>query len=578
MVEHGVNKTAGKWGRAVSKVEDTLTARETEMSNIEVVEVISPAVDVLTSSPNDNIVDLYSVGHKEVTRKMCDMGVEVPFQHTLRLLGPQGEVVRVSALFDGCAMVAAMCRTVFEKVKHRLGRWKKSEKLLRMGNGTIIPSLAVWEGKIQLGGVTVEGEFEVFDSGGSWAFLLGKPLLRLFRAKQAYEPDTVSIRGEDDKKETLTNEIKKPRMGGDKLGVNLTLDVKQCDNAAGGSSEMKPPWREVSNNILHDSVELRADKTCPVYVTSEEVPKVEPDSVFTRKNNPRKPERVRRIIQEITIGPDVTQDQRQSIWELIDEYADCFALSLKEVNVIPGAVHKLNIPEGATFRTKIPPRPYNPDQRAFVNAKVDEMLDAGIIRPIHPSEVRFVAQTVLARKTHEGQGLCIEELKYKVNDQCIKYGIPGEFEMPPLPEPSANPITTQTAPIKWRMCQDFGGINRVTEVAPMPQGDIRAKQLRLSGHRYVHVFDFAAGFYGIAVHPDSQPYITFFVEGRGYFAYQRMPFGVTGGPAEFGHVTGERFHDLIAGSILELFVDDGGMASNSFEEGSRKLRTLLERV
>jgi hypothetical protein len=126
------------------------------------------------------------------------------------------------------------------------------------------------------------------------------------------------------------------------------------------------------------------------------------------------------------------------------------------------------------------------------------------------------------------------------------------------------------------MCQDFGGINRVTEVAPVPQGDIRAKQLRLSGHRYVHVFDFAAGFYGIAVHPDSQPYITFFVEGRGYFAYQRMPFGVTGGPSEFGHVTGERFHDLIAISTLELFVDDGGMASDSFDEGVKKLCALLD--
>jgi hypothetical protein len=32
--------------------------------------------------------------------------------------------------------------------------------------------------------VTIEGEFEVFDSGGSWAFLLGKN--RLFRATQAY--------------------------------------------------------------------------------------------------------------------------------------------------------------------------------------------------------------------------------------------------------------------------------------------------------------------------------------------------------------------------------------------------------
>ena len=123
---------------------------------------------------------------------------------------------------------------------------------------------------------------------------------------------------------------------------------------------------------------------------------------------------------------------------------------MKEVNTIPGAVHKLNIPEGATFRTKIPPRLYNPDQRAFVDAKVNEMLEAGIIRPIHPSEVRFVAQTVLAQKTHEGQGLDVEELKHRVNNQCLENGFQNEFEMPPQPDKSQNPpASTQSTPIKW---------------------------------------------------------------------------------------------------------------------------------
>lgn len=342
---------------------------------------------------------------------------------------------------------------------------------------------------------------------------------------------------------------------------------------------MKPPLREVLNNTSCESADVRTDKTThPVHVISDGTPKLDLESILTRVSNPHKPERVQRIKQEVTIGPDLTDTQRQVVQDLLEEYADCFALSINEVNAIPGTTHKLNIPEGATFRTKIPPRSYNPDQRAFVNTKVNEMLEAGIIRPIHPSEVRFVAQTVLAQKTHEGQGLCIDELKYKVNGQCLENGFPNEFEMPPKPESTTNPTINQNTPIKWRMCQDFGGINKVTEVAPVPQGDIRAKQLRLSGHRYVHVFDFAAGFYGIAVHPDSQPYITFFVEGRGYFAYQRMPFGVTGGPSEFGHVTGERFHNLIARSILELFVDDGGMASDSFEEGIEKLRALFDRV
>ena len=577
MVEHRVEQPAGKRARAVSSVDDTPAARES--SSVEVVEVISPAVDVCNTVQNDNIVDLYSVGHEKVTREMCNKGSEVPFQHTLRLLGPQGEVVRISALFDGCAMVSVMCVSVFEKVKHRLGEWGRSTRRLRMGNGTIVPSLAVWKGRMQISEVTVGGEFEVFDSGGSWAFLLGKPMLQAFQAKQAYGPDTVSIRDKNNKKVILFNEIKEPRLKEDVPGMNLMLDVKQYGVITGGSSEMKPPPREVPQNTPESHTTNDTDEpTLPALVAPIAIPSENPENLFTRKDNPHKAERVARILQEVTIGPDVTQEQRQMVLEVIEEYADCFALSMQEVNTIPGAVHKLNIPEGATFRTKIPPRSYNPDQRAFIDAKVDEMLEAGIIRQIHPGDVRFVAQTVLAKKVHEDQGLDIDELKYKVNDQCLKSGFPEEFEMPPQPEPKPERPAPENKPTKWRMCQDFGGINKVTEVAPVPQGDIRAKQLRLSGHRYVHVFDFAAGFYGIAVHPDSQPYITFFVEGRGYFAYLRMPFGVTGGPSEFGHVTGERFHDLIAKAILELFVDDGGMASDSFEEGTKKLRILLDRV
>jgi hypothetical protein len=243
---------------------------------------------------------------------------------------------------------------------------------------------------MQLGRVMIEGEFEVFDSRGSWAFLLGKPLLRMFRATQAYWPDTVSIHGKDEEEETLVNELKKPQMTEDEQGMNLTLDVKQHDIVAGGSSKMKPPSREVLNSTTYDSAEIHTDEaTCPVYVTSDSLktPKTEPESILTQEKDPYKPERIQRIKQEVTIGPDVTDEQRQIILNTLEEYADCFTLSMKEVNTIPGAVHKLNIPSGATFRTKIPPRSYNPDQRTFVNTKVNEMLKAGIICPIHPSEV-----------------------------------------------------------------------------------------------------------------------------------------------------------------------------------------------
>ena len=303
---------------------------------------------------------------------------------------------------------------------------------------------------------------------------------------------------------------------------------------------MKPPSREVPNHTHCNTAEAHTDnQTHPVYITTNETSKADPESVLTRDKDLQNPEHINRIMKEVTIGPDIMQEQCEIVQKLLKEYADCFTLSIKEVNTIPGAVHKLNIPKDATFQMKIPPRSYNPDQRAFVNGKVNEMLEAGIVCPIHPSEVQFVAQTVLVKKTHEGQGLSIEELKYKVNEQCIKNNLPGEFDIPPQPESDTHHPSKHDTPIKWCMCQDFNGINKVTKVTPVPQGDIHAKQLRLLRHQYVHVSDFAAGFYGISVHSDSQLYIMFFVEGRGYFAYQRMPFGVAGGPSEFRHVTGE---------------------------------------
>ena len=146
-----------------------------------------------TSLKHENVIDLYSVGHEVITRDMCNKRAEIPFKHTLQLKGPQGEVVRVSALFDGAVMTAAMCQSLLERVQHRLGTWKKLEKLLRMANGVIIPSQAVWSGRMQLGDIEVEGSFEVFDSRGGWAFLLGKPLLQLFNARQEFTSDMVTI-------------------------------------------------------------------------------------------------------------------------------------------------------------------------------------------------------------------------------------------------------------------------------------------------------------------------------------------------------------------------------------------------
>lgn len=369
-------------------------------------------------------------------------------------------------------------------------------------------------------------ELKVFDGGGGWEVLIGKPLLRALKAVHDYEQDTVTVAStEDPGRRVMLKNVQGTETG-------------QCPTV----------------NMINDSPQI-----------------------FTRNTEPFKLEHVAEILRLVQISPDISDSQREQTLELIAEFADCFALAISEVNAVPGYEHKLNVPVDAKLPIKPPPKSHNPAQKAYLEKSLDEMIAAGIVHPIKPSEVRCTALTVLAQKDHEGGGLTFNELKHKLNDECMAYGMESMPNMPPRPPPTD--LENQTLkPPKWRICQNFDALNKVTKIVPVLQGDLRAKQLRLSGHRYVHVFDFAAGFYHLAINEESQPYLCFFVEGRGFYAYQRMPFGITGTPADFGNMMAAKTHDLTAKGMFKLFVDDGGSPADDFEEGMSKLRIILERV
>ena len=243
---------------------------------------------------------------------------------------------------------------------------------------------------------------------------------------------------------------------------------------------------------------------------------------------------------------------------------------------MPNAVHHLNVPPNVKFSTKVHQRPLTPPQRQYLNKKIDEMLDAGIIEQVEPSRVKCVSPTTLAQKAHEGGGLTLEELQQRINAECAGAGLEPYFD--PSKVPTTAPTETSPREQKWRICQNFGEVNKVTEIAAMPQGDIRLKQQRLSGHRYISIFDFASGFYAVEVGQESRPYTAFYVEGRGYFWYARMPFGLTGAPSTFAHMTATHLYDLLNDEVMELFVDDGGTATDTFDDMMSKLRRILTRV
>ena len=684
-------------------------------------EVIPDTSTLYSHSREMNILDLYSVGDPERTRR------SVPFVHGIQLKGPKGEIVRMRSVFDDGAMVNTIDCGVFTQVENHLSPLQKSSRTLRMADGRLVPSLGIWRGDVVVATVCHGGAFEVFDSGGAWALLFGKPLLETFKATHDYSTDTIRL-PHNEGWVSVANEFL-PVGCLERMLVGLTTDIKQRESLKGGCA---PPSRQVSYlsqitpleqidespfAIDHDQLPVRGQSrrtgqwsrcstmdqyrlTCtnsvgdlrsplkkvppllqtisavihsnklpdppvanqtlagietiqgehddpenpthanlvgdlqsplrevptslPVLPEAKgidinlpspnphllqgaevvmipgdrqdtiwtvdtgvgpagvdpgaeqpKVPKPREPSILTRKTFPFKPERVEVILEEITIGPDLSDLERSRVTLLLREFADCFALSMGEVLPVEGAAHKLNVPEGATFSTKINQRPLTAPQRDYFNSILDKMLEADIVEPIAHRDVKCCGATTLAKKQHDGGGLTIEELQHRLNDECVAAGLPSAFK--DLPPRDAAGDTAAVPQNKWRVCQNFAALNKVTQVPPMPQGDIRAKQQRLSGHRWVNVFDFASGFYACEITIEDRPYICFYVEGRGYFCYKRMPFGLTGAPSTFAEMTARALGDLI-GTLFELFVDDGGLAGDDFDATMGNLRILFTRV
>jgi len=308
-------------------------------------------------------------------------------------------------LFDDGAMVSAMCTSVFEKIKHKLHNWGESQRRLRMANGNIVRAISKWTGTVWIENTKAQGTFEVFESGGSWGFLLGKPMLQTFAAVHNYTSDTIKIMDQA-QMILIKNQMRDERMSQGEGEANLMLDEKQKKRKIeqrkkqNQEDDMKPsnvlmgqwrptklqmrqkeenktrekikggkepPAREVSTSssllkrtqpdtkaVIADINELVTQET-----QGEEeqllgkIPELElrtsDTSIYTQQTDPLNPVRVKEIIWQVEFGKDLSIEEREELEQFVRENTDSFALALKEVIPIPGVTLNLNIPENTTF-------------------------------------------------------------------------------------------------------------------------------------------------------------------------------------------------------------------------------------
>ncbi|KAJ3897866.1 hypothetical protein F5879DRAFT_927510 [Lentinula edodes] len=90
---------------------------------------------------------------------------------------------------------------------------KHAEVEAMVDDGAMVAAMDVVKGCVSVKGVKEDGGFEVFDSGGSWKFLFGKPLLKRFSAVHDYQRDAIVLKGKQGKWQEVFNKG---------LGITLT--------------------------------------------------------------------------------------------------------------------------------------------------------------------------------------------------------------------------------------------------------------------------------------------------------------------------------------------------------------------
>jgi hypothetical protein len=191
---------------------------------------------------------------------------------------------------------------------------------------------------------------------------------------------------------------------------------------------------------------------------------------------------------------------------ILHEFDDLFNIDLSTyINVEPV---KLKIKPNSYFKKSFP-RFMTPLKRDFINSKVKDLLEAGIIS-----------------KLVEGSNIC------------------------------AYPVVVVAHPQtkKLRMCIDFVELNKLTEDFTFPLPNIKEILNRLANKKVYAKLDLSQGFHQLRIHEDSKKYLVFITQ-DGLYKWERLPFGPKQGPGLFQQVM-FIILDELRGVVCEIYLDD----------------------
>lgn len=122
----------------------------------------------------------------------------------------------------------------------------------------------------------------------------------------------------------------------------------------------------------------------------------------------------------------------------------------------------------------------------------------------------------------------------------------------------------------WRLCVDYRCLNALTTKNKYPLPLIEDLLDELHGAQWFTSLDLCSGFH----QTKGEEYKTAFQTHSGYYEYNVMPYGVTGGPATFQAVMNVILEPLLRKCVV-VFIDDILICSRSWEEHLQHIQDVL---
>ena len=208
-------------------------------------------------------------------------------------------------------------------------------------------------------------------------------------------------------------------------------------------------------------------------------------------------------LRAVEMGDKLTSAERKVAWTLLVAYQDVFNRSA----VVPTQTsqYKASIDTGTAQPLGSAPYRVSPAERRVIDKALDEMIEAGVVRP---SKSPWSSPVVLVPK----------------KDGSIRF------------------------------CVDYRKLNKVTKIETYPLPRVDEALRAFQGSQCFSVVDMQSGYWQIPLDEQSIPK-TAFITHRGLYEYRVLPFGPVNAPGYFQRMMDEVIGGLKWVSVL-VYIDD----------------------